>query len=80
VSSKNHRKASRKPPVPAVRRGHDGGEPESKSTKKYALAAVGIIATAVLTLVGTNLIPKIAGQFLTLHGLKTAFAADRTSQ
>lgn len=63
MSSKNHRKASRKPPVPAVRRAHGGGEPESKSTKKYALAAVGIIATAVLTLVGTSLIPKIVGQF-----------------
>ena len=63
VSSKNRRKASRKPPVPAAHRARGDSEHESKSAKKYAIAAVGIIATAVLTLVGTSLLPKIAGQF-----------------
>ena len=63
MSSKHRRKASRNPSVPVGRRAHDDSEPESKRAKKYAIAAAGIIATAVLTLVGTSLIPKIAGQF-----------------
>ena len=65
MSSKNRGKTTNRPSRPSTQQKRNGGKTDSRWwPKRYIVGAAGIMATALLTLVATGVIPKIIGQFV----------------